>query len=322
MAASKRKFPDPRPTGPPRACGACRHDLTAAPLNQPCPQCGWRPSVRCITCGYDLTGLDERGPCPECGTPIAQSIRGDGLAFADVGYLRTLHRGLGMVRWGVLLVVLTFIGGIITLLAISAAGVQIPSWLEEAVISGLMMLSLGLYVGGWWVATAPDPRDGPEGDGPLAATIARYGAVAILVLIGGMLLMNWLAGFRDVVVAVLLLVFLVQHGAGSRYVHRLAKRAANGRAGKMARHAAAAITVVGVAWIVRFVLNIANINPPFGGGAAGSVARLAMALPGLLMFIGAIVAIARQSAAAGLVRDDLTRFLAQAHQRRAESTQA
>lgn len=318
MAPSTRKFPDPRPIAPSRACGACRHDLTAAPLNQPCPQCGWRPSVRCITCGYDLTGLDEQGPCPECGTPIAQSIRGDGLAFADAGYLRTLHRGLGMVRWGVVLVVLTFIGGVIALLAISATGVQVPLWVEEAIIAGLLLMSLGLYVGGWWVATTPDPRDGPDGDGSAAGSIARYGAVVIIVLVAAMLVLTWLAGVRDVLAALLLLAFIVQHGAGSHHVRRLAARAANSRAQRLARHAATAIAVVGVAWIIRAVFNIANIHPPVGGGAVGSLARLAMALPGLLMFIGAIVAIARQSAAAGLVRDDLKRFLAQAQQRHAE----
>ncbi|MEQ8845390.1 MAG: hypothetical protein RIB58_11105 [Phycisphaerales bacterium] len=309
MALGKRRNQDLQQSVTQRACGSCGQDLTGAPLNQPCPECGWRPSILCVGCGYDLAGLDEQGPCPECGTPIAESIRGDGLAFADTGYLRTLSRGLHMVRWSVSLVLLTWIGGIITLVAISAAGVQVPSWVEDAVITGLMLASCCLYVVGWWVATTPDPRDEGQGQSR-AAIIARYGSIAIIAAVACMLVLgNWLAGARDAVRIAMLLAFIVQHGAGSLYLHQIAQRAANARAAKLARNAAVAIATLATAWTIDAILDALNISPPWGSGGGATVLRLAMSLLGLTMFIAGIVAIARQFTAAGLVRKDIARFL-------------
>lgn len=310
MARADRQFPNPRPLAPPRACGQCGHDLSEVPLNEPCPQCGCKPSVHCIACGYDLSGLDEAGPCPECATPIDESLRGDGLAFASPAHLRTLDRGLGMVRLSVGLVLITWLGGMFALLAISATGVQVPSWVENAVLAGLMLASLVLYVVGWWACTSPDPRT-PEGQGARAAIIARYGAAAILAGVALLLVLgSVLLRARGVILPTLLVLVLIQHGGGSVYLRGLSSAAANARARRYATQAFVAVLVVVAAWAVDTALDLLGVQQPTGMSKPATMGRLAFSLVGLAMFIAAIVAIARQFGAAGLLRDDLRRFLA------------
>ncbi|MFI4917502.1 MAG: hypothetical protein ACIAS6_13470 [Phycisphaerales bacterium JB060] len=313
MAASKRRFPDPRPLSPPRACGACGQDLSGQPLDRACPACGRVPSVRCVTCGYELTGLDTQDPCPECATPIAESIRGDGLAFAAPAHLRTLDRGLVMVRSGVGLVLITWLGVMLALIVVSASGVQISTWVEDAIMSGLMLASLVLYVAGWLATTTPDPRT-PEGRRPRSAAIARYGAVAILAAVALLLVLGGvLVRARDAILPALLVLALVQHGCASVYLRHLSSAAANGRARRYATQAAAAVLVVAIAWAVDLTLGLLGVQQPAGMSKPATLGRLAFALIALTMPIAAIVAVARQFGAAGLLRDDLRRFLFAKH---------
>jgi hypothetical protein len=312
VARADRKFPNPRPLAPERKCGACGRALGQLPLNQPCPACGWRPRIHCVTCGYDLAGLDDDGACPECATPVARSIRGDGLAFADPAYLRTLDRGLGMVRWSVALVLITWIGGLLALVAISMIGLwNVPSWVEEAIVGGLLFAAMVLYAIGWWVATVADPRT-PEGRDPVPG-VARHGAVAILTVIALLLVLgNLLIPARQIIVPLLLVTAMAQHGAGSMHLRRLATRAANLRAARLARQAVVAVATMAVAAVLVVAVDLLGVQHPSGPGPAASWARLAFSLVRLTMLIAAIVAIARQCTAAGLLRDDLARFLAHA----------
>ncbi|MGD1917022.1 MAG: hypothetical protein ACFCBV_12665 [Phycisphaerales bacterium] len=268
------------------------------------------PGVRCISCGYDLAGLASSGRCPECGTAIAESVRGDGLAFADAGYLRTLGRGLRVIRVSVSAALLCWLGGSIGLLLISAAGVRIPSWGYDTAIGGLLLASCCLYVLGWWVATTSDPRDDSQGL-PRSAIIARYGTIAIIAAVACMLVLGtWLANVRDVVRVVLLFGLIVQHAAGSLYLNQLAERVPSARATKMSRNAFTAVVTLATAWTIEAVLDALSISPPRGSSGTATVLRLAMSLLGLVMFIAGIVAIARQFTAAGIIRKDVLRFLA------------
>lgn len=58
--------------------------------------------LRCRRCSYDLAGLDIDGVCPECGKPIEESLGGDLLAHADLTYVKSLHRGVVMIQFGIL----------------------------------------------------------------------------------------------------------------------------------------------------------------------------------------------------------------------------
>ncbi|MFI4883324.1 MAG: hypothetical protein ACIAQU_12150, partial [Phycisphaerales bacterium JB064] len=311
--AAKRKFPDPRPLAPPRACGACGHDLADAPLNTPCPQCGWRPSIHCVSCGYDLAGLDEEGPCPECATPIAESLRGDGLAFCDPKFLHTLDRGLAMIRWSVAVILISWIAGIFLMLAISMIGLwSVPTWVEEVVFGGILLASLVLYVLGWWVVTTPDPRT--LGSEPARApAIARYGAVVVLAIVVVLLVLgHFLLQARQIIMPVLLVSLMAQHAAGSVCLCRLATRATNPLAMKYARHALVAIATLVITAAISTALDLFGIQSPRGQGGLTTVARLAIVLVRITMMISGIVAVARQFSVAGLLRDDLARFLAHA----------
>ena len=314
--AAKRKFPDPRPLAPPRACGACGHDLAIAPLNTPCPQCGWRPSIHCVTCGYDLAGLDEDGPCPECATPIADSLRGDGLAFSDPKFLRTLDRGLAMVRWSVAVILISWIGGIFLMLAISMIGLwSVPTWVEGVLFGGILLASLVLYVLGWWVATTPDPRT--LGSEPSRApAIARHGAIVVLAIVVILLVLgNVLLQARQIILPILLVSFITQHAAGSVHLRRLAIRATNPRAAKYARQACISTLTLAAAIVLGFAIDLVNIQPQRVQTRLSTMVNVVMGVLSLTMLISGILAVARQFSVAGLLRDDLARFLAHARSR-------
>lgn len=231
------------------------------------------------------------------------------MAYAAPAYLRTLDRGLAMIRWSVGLVLITWLGGIFVLIAISASGVQVPSWVVNAVISGLMLASLVLYVLGWWTATGPDPRT-PGGQHPRSAIIARYGGAAVLGAAALLLVLgSIMVRAREVILPVLLLLVLVQHGGGSLYLRHLSNAAANARARRYAKQAVVAILVVAGARVLDLGLDLLGIQKPAGQSTMTISGRLAFSLIGLAMFVAAIVAIARQFTAAGLIRDDLRRFL-------------
>ncbi|MCE7973818.1 MAG: hypothetical protein DYG92_05735 [Leptolyngbya sp. PLA1] len=51
-------------------------------------------TVHCLRCGYNLSGLDHGARCPECSLPVARSLAGDLLRYAEPGYLGSLRVGL------------------------------------------------------------------------------------------------------------------------------------------------------------------------------------------------------------------------------------
>jgi hypothetical protein len=50
----------------------------------------------CVECGYNLRTQTLHGRCPECGAPILRSLQSDHLIFANRAWLRSLHRGTGL----------------------------------------------------------------------------------------------------------------------------------------------------------------------------------------------------------------------------------
>ena len=49
--------------------------------------------IACRRCGYNLRGLPVDGRCPDCAMPIAASVRGDDLVYADPIWIAKLTLG-------------------------------------------------------------------------------------------------------------------------------------------------------------------------------------------------------------------------------------
>lgn len=307
---AKRTFPNPRPIAQPRACGKCEHDLTGVPLSEACPECGWRPGIHCVACGYDLAGLDADGPCPECATPIAESLLGDGLAFASVEHLERLYKGLGYTRLGVGLVVCVWILALVAQIVVSMmmhSGP--PSWLMDVILLGPLIGCAALWSLGWWKVTTPDPRlaDWEDSRAPLGA---RWLAVAVLLIVGATLaLMPLVTGPLPGLGLALALVLMLQYGFGSVSLARLARQAGNRRAGRYARFVQIAIAVFAVCLAGNVVKRLTGYRPPPG------VPDLIIAISAIAMFASGLAMVYQQANAAGLLRDDLHRFLFHAKRR-------
>lgn len=147
-------------------------------MGQDTPATAISGHFQCIQCGYQLAGLSPQGVCPECGTPVAESIKGDGLAFASVAYLRTIARGLSMVRWAVLLTVCVFIGVLMVNVFFWA---NLASWWAAVGARLVYLLPLGLNAVGWYMLTGNDPMLPAERD-TISRPIARYSALAIVLV--------------------------------------------------------------------------------------------------------------------------------------------
>ena len=116
--------------------------------------------VVCLGCGYNLRGLAGDGVCPECAWPVARSMHGRLIRFADAAWSGRVARGVQCVYYSVLTCVLTFVLFVLVLVC-GMAGAQADFW--ETVLTfvvsvfGLTMLALFvLYPMGWWLATTPD----------------------------------------------------------------------------------------------------------------------------------------------------------------------
>ncbi len=308
MPEADSKFPRQRPLAPPRVCGACGHALGALPLNEPCPACGWRPSVRCITCGYDLAGLPEDGPCPECATPIDQSLRGDGLAFSSEAYLRTLDRGLWLTRLGVGLLFAVWIGSLVLgiVVAMLTSGGLVP-WLRDVLVIFPSVACIVVWCVGWWITATPDPRLAV--DGPTRAQLgARLLAIAAGLVLSSMLISQPFITIPVPSAGLLLGALLIAHYAcGAVVLRRLAQRAGNRRAAGHARRAWWASMIVAGCVAAQVAASVVFGHATMSPGV--QILKAAWALASLTVLLTSIVAIVRQATAAGLIRDDLRRFL-------------
>ena len=117
----------------------------------------------CIRCGYELTGLRIDGRCPECGEAIERSRRGDRLEYANEEWLRTITRGVVLMRIGAAAVVLTPL--LIAVLAMALESIfsgglgPTADVLVGILFSGLWLASLLTVTVGVFLATAQEPRD-------------------------------------------------------------------------------------------------------------------------------------------------------------------
>lgn len=296
-----------------RSCGSCRGDLTGKPLTHPCPDCGWRPDIRCIACGYEVSGLPNGGLCPECATPIAESIRGDGLAFASIEHLQRLSKGLVYTRLGVGLMVCVWFLALAMRIAISViTWSPPPRWLMDVIVAGPVVGCLALWSLGWWKVTTPDPRlaDTESSRAPLCA---RWVAVVIAVVATAALLASpWVAGTVPGAGLAVFILLMPQYACGAACLRRLAIQAGNRRAARLARFVQISVGVLAATVLASAVKDAIGYHPP----PRAIVPRLFVFLGGLAMLVSAVAMLFQQAGSAGLIRDDLRRFLFHARNHR------
>ena len=108
----------------------------------------------CRRCQYNLRTLAVDGVCPECGTPVALSVRGDLLRFADPNWVERLTGGLlliilsALLQIGLIVVVMVWV----VMAVVSVRGTRLsPLWplLGVAIFA---VAALGIFL-----STAPDP---------------------------------------------------------------------------------------------------------------------------------------------------------------------
>lgn len=135
----------------------------------------------CARCGYNVRGLRADGLCPECGTPIARSLQGNLLRFADPAWLDKLRFGVALRLWNILVSVLAGIGGGV------ARGLGIS---VAPILAGIVAAILALVA--TWCITAPEPNIATSED-PMSlrrfiracAVIGAIGGVANQILTSG-----------------------------------------------------------------------------------------------------------------------------------------
>lgn len=128
----------------------------------------------CIRCSYNLRGLPTDGRCPECGTPVADSLRGDYLAFAAPEHLASIRAGLDLVLVGVPVYFVALVGGLLGGLAVR--GILSPP--EIGVLRHAAMLApSALLLAGYWRLTRPEPGHGRFGAPTSARRVIRVAAV-------------------------------------------------------------------------------------------------------------------------------------------------
>lgn len=266
---------------------------------------------QCIQCGYQLAGLSPQGVCPECGTPVAESIKGDGLAFASVEYLRTIARGLFMVRWAVLLTVVLFIGVVLTSALLWA---HLPSWWAAVGARLVYLLPFGLNAVGWWLLTDNDPMLPPERD-TISRPIARYSALAIVlawaVRTAFAPLPTAMASAFEIAMPALVVGHVVAAGL---FLRHLALRAPRRLVAMRARRVAFTGVLLAALLATGIGLNAAGLTGPRGpvgpGGAlAGGLTALMVVirLGSLVLFVIIASGLYRVT---GQLRSDVRTFLA------------
>lgn len=110
----------------------------------------------CMQCGYNLRGLPRTGACPECGHPVAMSLQGDWLRFAERSWLHRVARGCATTRYiGFMLLVVA------TMAATAAAPKPVASSTIDAIVQIGRLCLAGFIFGiaaGVWMMTSTEPR--------------------------------------------------------------------------------------------------------------------------------------------------------------------
>jgi len=171
------------------ACTTCGHSLLGLKTTDQCPGCkaqvgdslGTRSidDACCIQCGYYLRGLQPDGVCPECGTPVERSLRGNGLKYSSIEYVRSLRRGAWMILAAIIIQILLGVGGFVlgAVLVASSGSAGLTTAIQWG-LQGLGMVAAFMSLYGWWLFSELDPAYSGRDQGTTSRKVVRW-AVAI-----------------------------------------------------------------------------------------------------------------------------------------------
>lgn len=193
----------------------------------------------CIRCGYSVHGLAASGNCPECAEPVANSIRGDLLAFRSPEYVAALHRGVRLVIWSIVVLGIAAAG---FLADMAASGLQLSGHVDRAIavsVSLLMLTARGFFAFGWFLLSSPDPAY-PDQTGITPRRVVRVTAALGAAVSLGSLVFELKdpgsAWHAEVVQPVNGLVWALQFLASMLYLRWLAPRLPDDRVFRRSKH--------------------------------------------------------------------------------------
>ncbi len=130
----------------------------------------------CVSCGYNLRGLAVDSNCPECATPVAESMKGDFLAFAGARYRRRLLVSLLIITLGVAATALIGVSRFFFGFVFSALG---PSGFAGAqtAVSIILVVPNAMVLTGAWLLVTPDPGYNGQSDPSRARLWTRVGVI-------------------------------------------------------------------------------------------------------------------------------------------------
>ncbi len=114
------------------------------------------PAHMCLACGYALNGLPREAACPECSAPVARSLRGSMLEYADRGYVSTL-------LWGSTIAIVGLFAGFAWIVAIPLILTLAAKYGSVSTRGGFVLVQVVEFAGagisllGWWLLSSPDP---------------------------------------------------------------------------------------------------------------------------------------------------------------------
>ena len=217
----------PTPPPPPGAYGGGM-PYGAGGYVSPPPEQPIMQDVACRKCGYNLRGLTPSMRCPECGTAVGYSLQGDLLRFCDPEWVETLARGARMIVWGVVVIIIGIVLGV--LLAMATARNPDAAIMVAFVVGGAMIVGRIMMIVGWWLLTQPDPSGLGEDQYGTARKIIRVAlVVGVISQILNMVTQN--VGLDDaarlglgIVQILAAIVEIVGFFAQLTYLHKIALR--------------------------------------------------------------------------------------------------
>ncbi len=190
----------------------------------------------CRDCGYNLRGLHKDARCPECAAPVAESLAGFLLRFAQPEWLERVALGARIAAGGITAISFTLVALVLT-----------PTLGLGSVMLALIWMGVGLMVdiaGSWLILrVAPGVRSRSLRDVPGRATIMAWLAASVIsvaVAAGSsvaltarsLLLRHQLAALFALSVASFAITMFIWHLALLNYLRDLVLRVPAPRAAK------------------------------------------------------------------------------------------